>query len=48
MSVSLGHGRYVVQGMKFQMGGFWYVSFKIRSHGKTDVARVEFDPPRAQ
>ncbi len=44
----LGHGRYAVQGMKFQMGGFWYVSFTIRSHGKTDVARVEFTLPEQQ
>jgi hypothetical protein len=41
----LGHGRYVVQGMKFQMGGFWYVRFAINARPGRDVARVEFDLP---
>jgi hypothetical protein len=42
----LGNGRYVVQGMKFQMGGFWYVQFKINARRGRDVARVEFDLPQ--
>jgi hypothetical protein len=41
----LGRGRYVVEGMKFQMGGFWYVRFTINAKRGRDVARVEFTLP---
>jgi hypothetical protein len=42
----LGHGRYVVEGMKFQMGGFWYLRFAINARRGRDVARVEFELPQ--
>ena len=38
----LGDGRYEVEGMKFQMGGAWYVAFDITSEAGTDSARVDF------
>ncbi|MBI5842272.1 MAG: FixH family protein [Chloroflexi bacterium] len=34
---NLGNGDYVVEGMKFQMGGWWEVKFSITSGGKTDT-----------
>jgi hypothetical protein len=42
---SLGGGRYEVLGMKFQMGGRWYVEFRISGSAGSDVARVSFDLP---
>jgi hypothetical protein len=42
-----GGGRYVVQGMKFQMGGAWYVRFRIAARPGRDVARVDFVLPAA-
>ena len=44
----LGDGRYEVGGMKFQMGGFWYVQFSIAAEPGRDVARVEFTLPEQQ
>ena len=41
----LGDGRYEVTGMKFQMGGRWYVQFSIAAAAGRDVARVEFELP---
>jgi hypothetical protein len=41
----LGKGRYAVQGMKFQMGGLWYVEFTIQAAPGHDVARVTFQLP---
>jgi hypothetical protein len=41
----VGDGRYEVNGMKFQMGGFWYVQFSIAAAPGRDVARVEFTLP---
>ncbi len=32
----LGHGDYVVEGMKFQMSGWWRVNFHIRADGRND------------
>ena len=43
----LGDGRYEVDGMKFQMGGIWYVEFAIAAAPGRDVARVEFIAARA-
>jgi hypothetical protein len=33
----LGNGDYLVDGMKFQMGGWWLMDFTITSHGQTDA-----------
>ena len=33
----LGNGDYLVEGMKFQMGGWWLVDFTITSNGQTDA-----------
>jgi hypothetical protein len=35
----LGNGDYLVEGMKFQMGGWWVVDFSIDSHGQRDSVR---------
>jgi YtkA-like len=34
----LGNGDYQVEGLKFQMPGWWVVKFKIAANGQTDVA----------
>jgi YtkA-like len=44
----VGGGRYLVAGMKFQMGGGWYVEFRISSGRGKDVARFEFELPDHQ
>ena len=36
---NLGNGDYLVEGMKFQMGGWWVVDFTITSGDKTDTVR---------
>jgi len=41
----LGDGRYDVEGMQFQMGGAWYVEFRIAAGAGRDAARVEFQLP---
>jgi hypothetical protein len=33
----LGNGDYLVDGMKFQMGGWWLMAFTITASGKTDT-----------
>jgi hypothetical protein len=38
---SLGNGDYLVEGMKFQMGGWWVIDFDITAGGQTD--RVSFN-----
>lgn len=32
----LGNGDYLVEGMKFQMSGWWVVSFQITANGQSD------------
>jgi hypothetical protein len=32
----LGQGNYRVEGMKFQMSGWWVVNFHISANGKSD------------
>ena len=32
----LGNGDYLVEGMKFQMGGWWLMDFTISANGQTD------------
>ena len=41
VSQYLGKGDYLVEGMKFQMGGWWVVDFDVSAGGKTD--RVSFN-----
>ena len=36
---NLGNGDYLVEGMKFQMGGWWVVDFTIDARGQTDTVR---------
>jgi hypothetical protein len=36
---NLGNGDYLVEGMKFQMGGWWVVDFTIDAHGRHDTVR---------
>lgn len=38
---NLGNGDYLVEGMKFQMGGWWVMDFDITVDGQTD--RVSFN-----
>jgi YtkA-like len=33
----LGNGDYLVEGMKFQMGGWWLMDFTITANGQTDT-----------
>jgi hypothetical protein len=39
---SLGDGRYLVEGMKFQMGGWWVADLTITAAGQTDTVRFNF------
>jgi hypothetical protein len=39
---NLGNGDYLVEGMKFQMTGWWYVDFGIKSSSGTDTVRFNF------
>lgn len=34
---NLGHGDYLVEGMKFQMPGWWLMDFTITANGQTDA-----------
>ncbi len=36
VSQYLGHGDYLVEGMKFQMTGWWVVNFYVNAGGKSD------------
>ena len=36
---NLGNGDYLVEGLKFQMGGWWVVDFSIEAGGKQDTVR---------
>jgi hypothetical protein len=39
MTRYLGNGDYLVEGIKFQMGGWWVMDFAISSEGRTDSVR---------
>jgi hypothetical protein len=41
----LGGGRYEIEGMKFQMGGEWFVEFTVDAPPGHDTVRVEFTLP---
>lgn len=34
-----GNGNYLVEGVKFQMGGWWVMDFTVSAGGKTDTVR---------
>ncbi len=36
---ALGNGDYLVEGMKFQMAGWWYVEFDVTAGGRHDSVR---------
>ena len=36
---NLGNGDYLVEGIKFQMGGWWVMSFAVSADGRSDVAK---------
>jgi YtkA-like len=38
-----GNGDYLVEGMSFQMGGYWIVDFTITFDGQTDLMRFGLD-----
>jgi hypothetical protein len=38
-----GNGDYLVEGMEFQMGGYWIVDFTITFDGQTDLVRFGLD-----
>lgn len=38
---NLGNGDYLVEGMKFQMGGWWVIDFTIDANGQSD--KVSFN-----
>jgi hypothetical protein len=38
----LGNGDYVVEGMKFQMTGWWYVDFGVTGSKGSDTIRFNF------
>ena len=37
-----GNGDYLVEGMKFQMTGWWFVEFDVVAGGKQDTVRFDF------
>ncbi|HJR79409.1 MAG TPA: FixH family protein [Anaerolineales bacterium] len=41
----LGNGDYLVEGVKFQMGGWWVMDFTITAAGQTDVVRFNMVLP---
>jgi len=43
MRGALGDGRYVVDGMKFNMGGYWVVDLAIASQAGDDTVRFELN-----
>ena len=40
---ALGDGRYVIEGMKFNMGGYWVVDLGIESKSGADAVRFELN-----
>jgi YtkA-like len=39
----LGDGAYAIEGMKFQMGGRWFVELQVDGPEGPDAVRVDFD-----
>lgn len=43
VTADLGEGRYLVEGMKFNMMGHWVIDFQIEAEPGSDTARLELD-----
>ena len=43
VTADLGHGDYLVEGMSFQMGGYWIVDVTVTFEGQTDLVRFGLD-----
>ena len=43
VSQYLGSGKYLLEGMRFHMGGRWVVNIKIHANGLKDIAEFNFD-----
>jgi hypothetical protein len=39
VTASLGNGDYLVEGVKFQMGGWWVMDFDVTADGRTERVR---------
>ena len=39
---NLGEGRYLIEGVKFQMGGWWVMEFEVTAHDNVDQVRFNF------
>ena len=39
----LGNGDYLIEGMKFQMGGHWVITFSVSAEGRSDSVSFELD-----
>lgn len=39
MTRHLGNGDYLIEGIKFQMGGWWVMAFTVAAEGRKDVAK---------
>jgi hypothetical protein len=42
---NLGNGDYLVEGVKFQMGGWWVMEFTVAAGGRSDVAKFNLNLP---
>ena len=43
VTAELGNGDYRVEGMSFQMGGYWIIDVTVTADGRTDVIRFGLD-----
>jgi YtkA-like len=43
VTADLGDGDYLVEGMSFQMGGYWIVDVTVTFEGQTDLVRFGLD-----
>ena len=43
VTADLGDGDYLVEGMSFQMGGYWIVGVTVTFEGQTDLVRFGLD-----
>jgi len=40
---NLGEGDYLLEGMRFNMGGVWVLTLEVRSGGQSDTVTFEFE-----
>jgi hypothetical protein len=43
VTADLGGGDYLVEGMEFQMGGYWIIDVAVTADGETDIIRFGLD-----